>query len=192
MVSEDDADNSVNSVNSASPVEPSVSWAPKLSKAGYYTTPSLEELNGYSANELSNVEGFSITRSGVGTIRWNGPVDLAGVDLDRTVVLEQGYASVYDDCEEGESGVDGESDPYWGEEELKEKVTRFSKPPRGEKLNVPATVTMHGIFPKAGSSAQRVRAYPAKVESRTNALQGATFLSYSLSTGDWVFATEGW
>ena len=120
-------------------------------------------------------------------------------------MLEQGYASVHDDCEEGEGGVDRESDPYWGEEELKEeaeptsgactkftKVTRFSKPPRGEKLNVPATVTMHGIFPKAGSSAQRVRAYPAKVESRTNALQGATFLSYSLSTGDWVFATEGW
>ena len=210
MVSEDDADQSA----SPPPAKPSVhvaSWAPKLSKAGYYTTPSLSELNGYSVDELSQVEGFSITRSGVGTIRWTEPVDLVGADLDRTVVLEQGVASVYD-CFEG--GGESESraaprepqsprEPQWGdseggsEKEPKEPrsvacMDMFTKPPRGEKLNVPATVTMHGIFPKPGTSPQRVRAYPTKVAAKTNALPGATFLSYSLATGDWVFATEGW
>jgi len=187
-MSEDDADSS-----SPKPGPRVVALCPpKLSKAGYYTTPSLKELEGYSLNELSRVEGFSVTRSGIGSIRWTGPVDLIGADLDAHVLLEQGYVSVYEDLEvdgEGED-KDGVKVHQQGGEPLSKPL---AKPSRGEKLNCPAVVTLHGIFPKPGASAQRVRDFPSKVESKTNALPGASFLSYDPSTGDWVFrVTEGW
>jgi len=136
------------------------SWAPRLSKPAYSCTPSLAELERMSPEELSHVEGFSVSRAGVGSIRWLGPVDLNGVDLGKDVSLEPAFVSVYESEEDG----------------------GMVKPKRGEKLNVPCVCTLHGVMGKD----------PAKVERKTNAMNGATFLSYSPRTGDWAFETDGW
>jgi len=136
------------------------SWAPRLTKPAHSCTPSLAELEQLSPEELSQVEGFSVSRAGVGSIRWLSAVDLTGVDLDAAVSLEKAFVSVYE--REEDEGV--------------------AKPKRGEKLNGPCVCTLHGVLNKD----------PAKVERRTNKMPGATFLSYSPRTGDWVFETEGW
>merc|ERR1711966_438400 len=70
--------------------------APKLSKFGYFSLPSISELEAMSAYERSQVANFKVWREGYGMLEWQTPVDLNGQNLDRDVSIEHGKIAVYD------------------------------------------------------------------------------------------------
>jgi hypothetical protein len=63
---------------------------------GYKTSPAFEKLAAMSEGELQSVTNFSIWNE-YGQITWEGFVDLTGVDLAKTVVIEEDGVTVYDD-----------------------------------------------------------------------------------------------
>ena len=69
-----------------------------------------------------------------------------------------------------------------------------AKPAVGQKLNVPALVTLEGIFPSKPShtaTEAKRKAYEEKVQKKTAAM-GLEFVGYSIDTGVWEFKTEKW
>merc|ERR1719487_1375205 len=67
-----------------------------------------------------------------------------------------------------------------------------TKPPPGEGLNRPATVTMFQCWPPAGVNIQDPRAeerYRRKIQSMTER-KSARFLDYDCSTGIWRFEVD--
>ena len=70
---------------------------PKLTKPGYSTQPSLQQLAALAREDpelLASVANFVVGLKGVGQIRWLQPVDLRGLDLDEIVHLSQGTVEV--------------------------------------------------------------------------------------------------
>ena len=70
---------------------------PKLTKLGYSTQPSLQQLAALAREDpalLASVANFVVSLKGTGQIRWLQPVDLRGLDLDETVHLSQGTVEV--------------------------------------------------------------------------------------------------
>ena len=56
-------------------------------KAGYYCSPSIDELNRMEDHQIRNVSNFVIGREGYGEIRFLSGVDLAEVDLNKDVSI---------------------------------------------------------------------------------------------------------
>ena len=94
---------------------------PILTKELYHTEPPLEELHSMTDHELSAVRGFKVYNQ-FGSIEWIGLADLTGVNLDTCVHIRHENAEVYpEDC------------------------SYLSKPERGQKLNIPAIITLEGL-----------------------------------------------
>ena len=140
------------------PLQESV--APKLTKAGYSCTPSIEKLQSMPPEDLAAVPNFSVEREGVGKIEWEGAVDVRGADLDSVVIIEPSSASVY--MKEEEDG---------------------DKPPVGMKLNRPAILTMEGVFPSDDGAAAKAK-FSRRVEKQTTKM-GAELIQYDASIGTW-------
>ena len=102
---------------------------PTRPKEGYRTVPDYDEgLLRMTKAELENVSDFVIENDH-GRIRFLGTTDLTGVDLARVVTIKARSVDVYPD----------ESD----------------RPPRGEKLNKEAHVTLTGgVRPKRDGANQ--------------------------------------
>ena len=73
--------------------------APKLTKAGYETKPPLAKLITMSETELATVKNFTVFRPNYGAVQWEGAIDVLGVDLDKSVVIEAKDVSVYNEEE---------------------------------------------------------------------------------------------
>jgi len=101
----------------------SVSNVPTMSdeyvKKLYSTTPSLEELQAMSDEELQAVPNFSVQRKGFGTVEWVDPVDVRGLVIDKTVEIDDMSIEVY--------------------------MSEEDTPKRGTKLNRPAICTILGM-----------------------------------------------
>ena len=140
-------------------------YNPTLTKAGYTVHPSLNDLANMSEADLAAVSGFKVERPGYGSVEWDGAVDVRGVDLDSTVVIESKNVSVYDDAE-----LNG------------------NKPDQGSKLNRPAVITMHGIYPKLGPEAttEAKEKFSKKIEKTTKKM-GAELISFNADNGVWKF-----
>ncbi|TNY20503.1 nucleoporin autopeptidase-domain-containing protein, partial [Rhodotorula diobovata] len=141
----------------------------------YYTIPSLETLQKLPAAKLRSVPDLVVGRKGYGQVAFSHPVDLttlSSVDelLGGLVRLEERNATVYPDEYEA------------------------SKPPPGEGLNVPATITLERCFPldKATRKPIRDKAHPrvAQHVKRLRALEGTSFIEYDAETGAWCFEVE--
>ncbi len=104
--------------------------APILSRAQYVCHPPIVELQRLDDRQLGAVDDFEIRRVGYGKIKWEGAIDLLGVNLDTDVLI----------CE-NENGKP-EVAVYHDRDER--------KPARGEKLNRPAVITLEKVH--AGSS----------------------------------------
>jgi hypothetical protein len=133
---------------------------------GYYTLPrSSGELMLQSRAADSGrgvVEGFTVGRRGLGWVRWEGHTDLRGGVLEalhELVRFGRGWVEVY---------------PKGG---------AWVKPPRGQGLNRPATIALHGCRPEPGC------ALPAFV-ARLRATRNTRFLAYCPISGTWTFAVE--
>ncbi|EJK61940.1 hypothetical protein THAOC_17490 [Thalassiosira oceanica] len=138
---------------------------PKLTKAGYTIHPPMNELESMSEADLTAVSGFKVERPGFGSVSWDGAVDVRGVDVDTSVVIEAKNVSVYDDEEE-----------------------KGEKPPRGTKLNRPAVIIMNDIYPKDGpeSSHEAKEKLKRKIDKSTKKMN-AELLSFDADAGVWTF-----
>jgi len=117
---------------------------------------------------LERVRDFSIEHPGCGRIDWLEPVDLRGIDLDQVIRLEQGLAEVYDRC---------------------------PVPPRGQKLNGPARVSLYGIHETDRDTGLPLRdeAIQRRYEEgirRATAKQGAELVNYDYTSGVWTFQVD--
>jgi nuclear pore complex protein Nup98-Nup96 len=137
-----------------------LSSVPKLTKEGYITSPSIEELNTLSEADLAAVSNFGISREGFGRISWDGAVDVRGIDLDKVVAIDSRDIAVYDDEE-----------------------STANKPPAGTKLNRPAVLTLQNIYPKDGIAKEK---FEQKLIKKSTIME-ADFISYDISTGEWKF-----
>ncbi|KAM4697293.1 nuclear pore complex protein Nup98-Nup96 isoform 2-T2 [Discoglossus pictus] len=140
-----------------------------LTRVGYYTLPSMEELAS-CVNEHGEciVDSFTIGRKGYGSIYFEGPVNLTNLNLDEIVHIRRKEVIVYmDDA---------------------------NKPPVGEGLNRRAEVTLDGVWPIDKTSRSVIKSperltdmnYESRLEFASRK-QGAQFLEYRSETGSWVF-----
>ncbi|KAG8544950.1 hypothetical protein GDO81_021581 [Engystomops pustulosus] len=143
-----------------------------LSREGYYTIPSMEELAKMMDDEgKCMVEGFTIGRRGYGSIYFEGLVDLTNLNLDEIVHIRNKEVIVYTD--------DG------------------NKPPVGEGLNRPAEVTLNEVWPIDKTTRALIKSperleemnYKNKLEAASRK-QGAQFKEYRPETGSWVFKVK--
>jgi nuclear pore complex protein Nup98-Nup96 len=144
------------------------SLLPKLTKPGYEVSPSIEDMKRMSEADLATVAAFSVRRTGVGMVEWEGAVDIRGADLDSIISIEPKAVEVYSVEEE-----------------------QGTKPAIGSKLNRPAIITCYNVFPQAGRNAseeQRNR-YAQKVAMRTTNM-GAELVDYNKNSGVWKIRVQ--
>ena len=138
---------------------PQESLVPKLTMPGYAVAPSLEDMEAMSEAELATVSGFTVSRAGVGSVSWDGAVDVRGVDLDEVISIENRDVAVYDTAE-----------------------ANGTKPAVGNKLNRSAVITMYGVLPKEGSDAAAIEKFERKITKSTKNMN-AELISYDSSRG---------
>ncbi|KGL78314.1 Nuclear pore complex protein Nup98-Nup96, partial [Tinamus guttatus] len=141
-----------------------------LTRAGYYTIPSMEELARLTSDRNECVvTDFTIGRKGsYGSIYFEGEVNLTNLNLDDIVHIRRKEVIVYPDDER--------------------------KPPIGEGLNRRAEVTLDGVWPTDKTSRCLIKSperlaemnYEGRLES-VSRKQGARFKEYRPETGSWVF-----
>ncbi|KAJ1446866.1 hypothetical protein M885DRAFT_501893 [Pelagophyceae sp. CCMP2097] len=142
--------------------------APRLTKVGFTTEPSMAVLERLSDDELAAVSCFAVAREGRGRIEWVGRVDVRGVDLDADVrICERDgppEVEVYDDA-------------------------KREKPPVGAKLNRTATITLEHIGPPAGASEADKEKWTKKIAKTTKKI-GADLVAYDADERVWSFRTS--
>lgn len=130
----------------------------------FVITPDLSRC---SETELSQVHELVVSRPGVGTVVFHGTTDCRGLDIDALVHLDIGEVCVYPD--------------------------EAAKPPPGEGLNKPATVTMSQCWPPDGPAHledQRAHdRYRDKIRQMTED-KAAKFVDYDCGAGIWTFQVE--
>ena len=154
-------------------------------------SPPLPELRALAARPggLAAVEGFTVGKAGVGSIRWLGAVDVAGLDLDRLVRFGERTVHVYGDPSVPKPPV-GTS--------LNTAAVRargisplLHLPPRARIRSdsllaapaAPQEITLVGIFPREGRD-------PAKLLRLLQTRPGTSFVSYDAETGTWRFQVD--
>jgi hypothetical protein len=137
---------------------------PKLSKAGYSTTPPMEALASMDEASLRAVHGFTV-QNAHGKVTWEGPTDLRGLDLDRLVEIKKKVVAVYPEDEEATQSHES------------------LKPPEGHGLNKPARITLFRVVSNKKSPEQ----YKEELRALVHKWDGATFEDYDVHTGAWTF-----
>jgi len=142
---------------------------PSVGRSGYYTIPSVSELEQAASEELKSVVNFEIGRSDVGYIRFLEPVDLRGVALDKVVRIADSAICLYPS-----------------------NLFPNGRPEAGAGLNKAALCALYGIFPKRrkGDGTRTQEAFRRKLRSVPN----THFEEYEPETGRWAFrvAAGGW
>ncbi len=146
-------------------VAPQNTSAPILTMDGYVVTPPLSQLSQMTEAELATVSNFAVERVGVGSVAWDGAVDVRGIDLDSILSIEMKDVAVYQKQEE-----------------------TGTKPPEGTKLNRPAVITFHDVYPKGGpeSSEEMKKKFDQKLQKHAKGM-GAEFIMYDGDNGIWMF-----
>ncbi|KAJ1748384.1 hypothetical protein LPJ79_004576 [Coemansia sp. RSA 1821] len=138
---------------------------------GYWMRPPLDDLRAMTTQQLRAVRNFAVGRTGVGQVSFNRPVDLTSVGSLSTIpggviLFEDRVCTVYPD--------------------------ESNKPPRGQGLNVPATISLHDCWPvdrTSGASIEqmgdpRVR----KHIRRLRRIAETEFVDFV--NGTWIFRVE--
>ncbi|CAE1284537.1 NUP98 [Acanthosepion pharaonis] len=143
-----------------------------LTRPGYYTLPSLEELADF-VDENGNcfVKDFTIGREGYGSVFFPGMTNITGMNFDEIVHFRKKEVTVYPD-------------------DLK-------KPEIGLGLNKKAEITLDCVWPIDKTSRSPIKSserlkmmrYEEKLENTTLRI-GGTFLDYRPETGSWVFEVK--
>lgn len=141
-----------------------------LRRCGYSTIPTMEELaiKGLDESGKCIVTSFSIIRRGYGQIFFEGPLDVANLNLDEIVLFRHKEVTVYPDDSK--------------------------KPPEGEGLNRRAEITLDRVWPVDKTTGEyitnperlAVMRYEERLARAAHRLQ-AKFIEYRPETGSWVF-----
>ena len=144
-----------------------------LNRTDYYTIPSIEECDQqYDADSDSCfVDSFTVGRIDYGSIFWNGPLNVKGINLDEIVHIRRKEVIVYPDDD--------------------------VKPRIGDGLNRCAQVTLDQVWPIDKNTREFIKdpqrlhkiKYSKKVEAATVKLD-AIFKEYRPDTGSWVFTVK--
>ncbi|CAG9577446.1 unnamed protein product [Danaus chrysippus] len=144
----------------------------KLTRPGYYTIPSLEEMIEYIRPDGScRVPHLTIGRKNYGNVFYDCEIDVAGLDLDQLVHFLNKEVIIYPDDE--------------------------VKPPVGSGLNRRAVVTLERVWPRDKSERRPVTEpdrllmmdYEGKLR-RVCDKHDTKFIEYRPQTGSWVFRVE--
>ena len=126
------------------------------------------DLSSLSSSELTQVSELKVTKPGVGTVVFHGVTDCTDLDVARDIVLKRGFVLVYPD--------------------------QTKKPPPGQGLNKPASVTMYQCFPPGepvkALSEDAAQEYRDKIRRMTEENSACTFIDYDCQTGVWKFEVE--
>ncbi|KAJ8704846.1 hypothetical protein PYW08_012166 [Mythimna loreyi] len=144
----------------------------KLTRPGYYTIPSLDEMIAYMRPDGSCVvPHLTIGRKNYGNVYYDCEIDVAGMDLDSLVHFLNKEVIVYPE----------------------ESV----KPPLGEGLNRRAYVTLDRVWPRDKSEKRAItepeRLLKMEYESKLRRVcdkHNTKFIEYRPQTGSWVFRVE--
>lgn len=137
------------------------SFHPILTKQGYWTQPSFDQIRSMSFEQLLKLENFTIENC-YGKVFFEGYTDLTDVNLDLDVVINEADIEVYPN--DLSCGI-------------------YSKPALGEKLNRPAILTMNKlVLKKKLSDEETVEFLKNNLEKRN-----AEFKSYDPVTQRLVF-----
>lgn len=143
-----------------------------LTRPGYFTIPSMEELaTMVDPDGHCIVENFAVAREDYGNVCFPGRMDVARLNLDEIVHFRRMEITVYPDDDD--------------------------KPPVGEGLNRKAQVTLDKVWPVSKVTREPIKDpeklkalnYQEKLE-RTTARIGGRFLEYRPETGSWVFEVK--
>ncbi|KAF3326515.1 nuclear pore complex protein Nup96 isoform X1 [Carex littledalei] len=139
---------------------------PILNSTDYYTVPSLEGLcrkEHIDPGYCSQVPDFEIGRVAYGRIRFMGFTDIRWINLDETVNFSYNSVTVYKD--------------------------EVNKPPLGHGLNKPAEVTLI-LHPRLQTSSDSECLDLENKLKACNEKQGARFISFDSSNGEWRFMVD--
>lgn len=145
-----------------------------LKRPGYYTIPPLDELVDYIGSDGSCVvPNFTIGRKGYGNVYYDGPIDIAGMNLDHLVHFRHKEVIIYPDDEK--------------------------KPPLGQGLNRKAQVTLDQVWPHDKTLHEPIKDrerlefmnYEGKLRSICDK-HDTRFVEYRPESGSWVFKVDHW
>ncbi|THU66371.1 hypothetical protein C4D60_Mb05t13440 [Musa balbisiana] len=142
------------------------SLLPSLSSSDYFTKPSIDELAAHEivdSGYCSRVPDFTVGRVGYGHIKFLGNTDVRWLNLDQIVKFDRHCVVVYGN----------EAD----------------KPPVGQGLNKAAEVTLILKLIPLGSQYLKSDSF-SDILKRSCEKQGACFLSFDLSRGEWAFLVQ--
>eukprot|EP00250_Pteridium_aquilinum_P020057 c24685_g1_i1 orf=184-867(-) len=148
------------------------SLMPKLRHLDYYIQPALQELAAKERAEhgyCSKVKDFVVGREGYGYVKFFGETDVRGLDIESIIQLNKCEVLVYMD--------------------------ESRKPPPGLGLNKPAEITLLNVKcldKKSGeplAEGVEVEKFEKRLKKRTEE-QGAEFVSYIASKGEWKFRVK--
>ncbi len=134
--------------------------------SGYITAPAIRVLESMSETSLQDVKDFQISLPQFGSVQWQEPVDLTGLNLANAVQFYHnagGWVEV--------SVHDKEGEPKYS---------------IGEKLNKRALVTLYDYFPRKEWSQEKKMAFGRSLKA-FNEKSGATFCNYDEERGQWQF-----
>ena len=136
----------------------------------YWCKPTIEKLRKMSRSDKERVK-FSAGCKGKGEVRWDEEVDFNEIDLDQLL----GTTVVFGDADVAVYPEDGPT-----------------KPPRGQGLNVPATISLEGIHCVDKPTKQIIRnqddARYIKFVKRLQTIKRTEFVSYKDDV--WTFKVE--
>lgn len=135
---------------------------PSRSSRGGSSLQIAPDLSRLSPEQLKEVKDLTITEPNIGSVVFHGTTDCSTLDLQKDIVLKRGYVLVYPDTKR--------------------------KPPVGEGLNKPATVTMYECFPPGEKIGDKeAKDYKEKIKRMTEENGACKFIDYDCQTGVWKF-----
>jgi hypothetical protein len=138
------------------------SVAPTLRRLDYCCTPDISVLHQLPPHDLARIHQFTVTRPNYGEIVWPGETDVRGLDLDAIITIGRSEVGLYENC---------------------------SPPSVGSGLNKRATITLHNVFPKEGSTDRKKQEFDRKLRDYCVS-SGAEFIAYDRTTGSWKFEVQ--
>jgi nuclear pore complex protein Nup98-Nup96 len=138
---------------------------------GYTMSPSAQELKNMNHVQRSRVVDFTVSRSSIGKVTFDVPVDLTSFDIDKiigdVVVLTPRQCTVY--------------------------PNPAKKPPMGKGLNVPSIISLDNSWPRKTRDGQAGPGDAARFKKHIDRLRkvpDTSFINYDKETGVWTFKVE--